>query len=57
MEIAKVLGTDNPADVFTKYMDSATLQKAMKLMHLRAEDGRPKPATRSVTGAKTGAST
>ena len=52
VEISKVLGTDNPADVFTKYVDSATLQKALKFMNLRSEAGRPKSATGIVTGAQ-----
>ena len=52
VEIAKVLGTDNPADVFTKYVDSAALQKALKFMNLRSEAGRPKSATGIVTGAQ-----
>ena len=48
----KVLGTDNPADVFTKYVDSATLQKALIKMGLNAEAGRAKSATGIVTGEK-----
>ena len=55
-EIVKVLGTDNPADVFTQYVDSATLQKALKCMQLHAESGRPKSATGIVTGEKKGTS-
>ena len=45
IEISKILGTDNPADIFTKYVDSATLQKALKRMGLNAEAGRAKSAT------------
>ena len=52
IEISKVLGTDNPADVFTKYVDSATLQKALKRMGLNAEAGRAKSATGIITGEK-----
>ena len=52
VEIAKILGTDNPADVFTKYVDSATLQKTLKFMNLHAEAGRPKSATGIITGEK-----
>ena len=52
IEISKVLGTDNPADIFTKYVDSATLQKALKFMNLHAETGRAKSATGIVTGEK-----
>ena len=36
----KVLGTDNPADLLTKYTDRASLLKALKTMGLHFEAGR-----------------
>ena len=36
----KVLGTDNPADIFTKYVEHSILSKALNFMNLRQEDGR-----------------
>ena len=40
VHLHKVLGTDNPADIFTKYVDHTILTKALKFMHLHSEDGR-----------------
>ena len=36
----KILGADNPADVLTKHVDSATLQKHLARMGLEYEQGR-----------------
>ena len=40
VHLHKVLGTANPADIFTKYVDAAPLHKALELMNLRQETGR-----------------
>ena len=40
VSLHKVLGSENPADIMTKYTDSATLKKMLELMHLRRLDGR-----------------
>ena len=41
VELAKVLGTENPADLFTKYLESPPkIEYALKKMGLRREDGR-----------------
>ena len=52
VEIHKVLGSENPADVLTKYVDAATLQKALIKMGLYAETGRAKSSSSIVTGTK-----
>ena len=52
VEIVKVLGTDNPADIFTKYVDAAILNKALLQMGLRPEAGRPKASSSITTGEK-----
>ena len=36
----KILGADNPADILTKHVDSATLQKHLARMGLEYEQGR-----------------
>ena len=38
--VEKILGTDNPADVLTKYVDAATMQKHLKTLGLFYESGR-----------------
>ena len=40
----KVLGTDNPADVLTKYVDRKTLDMALPKMGLHPQSGRPASA-------------
>ena len=47
VSLHKVLGSENPADIMTKYTDSATLQKMLNLMNLRQMEGRAEcaPAT------------
>ena len=42
--IKKVLGTENPADAFTKYLDQQTMQKALANMNLEFREGRAKAA-------------
>ena len=39
-DLVKMLGTENPADVLTKYTDEATLQKMVNKMGLTMETGR-----------------
>ena len=50
VELLKVLGTENPADCFTKYLDRASMEKALASMNLVFMDGRAKsaPATMGV---------
>ena len=47
IKLEKILGTENPADVFAKYVDRATMQKAMSKINIARKDGRPAcaPAT------------
>ena len=40
VSLHKVLGTEKPAGIMTKYADSATLQKMLGLMNLRFLGGR-----------------
>ena len=40
IELDKILGKDNPADVFTKYADKATMEGALPKMSLYFKDGR-----------------
>ena len=42
--LEKVLGTDNPADVLTKYVDRKTLESALAKMGLHQAAGRPTSA-------------
>ena len=39
--LSKVLGTENMADVLTKYVDRKTMDAALKRMNLRRMSGRP----------------
>ena len=41
IKLVKVLGTENMADVLTKYVDKATLQKALVFMGMELLPGRP----------------
>ena len=41
IELLKVLGSDNPADVFTKYVDRQTMEKAMHKINTVQQEGRP----------------
>ena len=40
LTVSKVLGADNPADVLTKYVDRATMDKHLATMGLEYESGR-----------------
>ena len=42
--LEKVLGTDNPADIFTKYVDQASMTKHLTTMNCEYRDGRAKAA-------------
>ena len=44
VELLKVLGSENPADVMTKYVDRATMEKSLKTMNCEFRDGRAKAA-------------
>ena len=48
ISLDKVLGTENPSDVLTKYVDRATMQKALKKVNLIATDGRPASAPQAM---------
>ena len=41
MKLSKVLGTDNMADVLTKYVDKKTMDAALVRMNLIRKTGRP----------------
>ena len=40
MELVKILGTENPADILTKYVDKASMEKALKKLNLVFKEGR-----------------
>ena len=40
VDVQKILGSDNPADVLTKYVDAATMQKHLRTLGLVYESGR-----------------
>ena len=42
--VHKVLGSDNPADVLTKWVERATLEKALERVMLHPEEGRAESA-------------
>ena len=42
--LSKVLGTENMADVFTKYVDKKVMESAILRMGLRTASGRPASA-------------
>ena len=41
IELQKILGIDNPADVLTKYVDRSAMEKAMHRLSMVRLDGRP----------------
>ena len=41
IELLKVLGTENPADVLTKYVNRVSMEKALKFLNLVPTEGRP----------------
>ena len=49
VHLHKVLGTENPADIFTKYVDHPILTKALKFMSLAQESGRADSAPAAAT--------
>ena len=57
MEICKVLGAENPADIFTKDVEAAILERAMKQMYLYSEEGRAESSHSTTTGTKQAALT
>lgn len=42
--LEKVLGSENPADIFTKYVDQAIIANALRKMNCEFRDGRAKLA-------------
>ena len=42
--LEKVLGTEYPADIFTKYVDHVIMSKALKTMNCEYKEGRAKEA-------------
>lgn len=49
MELLNVLGTKNPADLFTKYVEAPNLGHALEKMGLRQESGRAASAPAAAT--------
>jgi hypothetical protein len=41
LELVKILGTENPADVLTKYVNRQTMEGALSKLNLRPMSGRP----------------
>ena len=48
VELVKILGADNPADILTKYVDRGILNKALTFMGLERRDGRAKAAPKAM---------
>ena len=44
VQLNKVLGTENPADIFTKYVERALIEKMLKNIGMEKMDGRAKCA-------------
>ena len=44
VDLEKVLGTENPGDAFTKYLDRTLLEKALGKLKVEFRDGRPESA-------------
>ena len=42
--LVKILGTENPADIFTKYVDQSTMSMALSKMNCEFREGRAKTA-------------
>ena len=42
--LEKILGTENPVDIFTKCLGQATMAKALKTMNCEFREGRAKAA-------------
>ena len=52
VERGKVLGADNPTDIFTKYVNHPKLSKALLKMGLHSKQGRAKSSSSITTGVK-----
>ena len=50
MELIKILGTENPADILTKYVDKASMEKALMKLNLVFKEGRS-PMAPAIMGA------
>ena len=48
IQVAKVLGTENMADVLTKYVDRSSLEAAMNRMHMVKTSGRSAMAPKAM---------
>ena len=46
LQIRKVLGTENPADLLTKHLSSADMWKTLEALHMKPEAGRSNAAPR-----------
>ena len=44
VDLEKVLGTENPGDAFTKYLDRTLLEKAIAKLKVEFREGRPESA-------------
>ena len=44
VDLVKILGAENPADAFTKYLDQQVMNKALQKMNLHFEEGRARAA-------------
>ena len=53
IELLIMIGTDNPADAFTKYLDRACMEKAISAMNLEFMEGRAKSAPATMGLEKT----
>ena len=42
LQVRKVLGTENPADLLTKHLAAADMWKHLEKLHMSPEDGRSK---------------
>ena len=52
VDLVKVDGKVNPADIFTKYVEAPILAQALKRMNLFAEEGRAKSAPAAAVATK-----
>ena len=42
LQVRKVLGTENPADLFTKHLAAADMWRHLETLHMSVEEGRSK---------------
>ena len=56
VDLVKVLGTENPADLFTKYLDASTMDAALARLNVEFMTGRPEcaPAAMGIPGTSNG---